>query len=77
MAYVTIYTYTVKRRKTKRVETVGTFYKTKSLTDMHALIRKDHPDAQTWKDPKYVITDFVVGLNLGMLPIVNGGERIA
>lgn len=74
--YVTVYVRTVVRRKTKRRETRGCTYTTKSLTPMHEHIRKSHPGAQTWKDPKSVTTDFVPGWNLGILPIVCGGERI-
>lgn len=39
--------------------------------------RKSYPGAQTYKDPKSVTTDFVPGWNLGTLPLVSGGERIA
>ncbi len=75
--YVTIYTRTIKRRATGRTETVGLTYSTKSLTPMHAAIRSRYPDAQTWRDPRRVITDFVPGMNLGMLPLVSGGTRVA
>lgn len=75
--YVTIYTRTIKRRNTGRPETLGMVYETKSLTGMHASIRERFPNAQTWKDPKRVITDFIFGMNLGTLPIVIGGERVA
>lgn len=77
MPYTTIYTRTVKRRATKRTETIGCAYTTKSLTPMHEHIRNTHTDAQTWLNPKRVITDFVTGYNLGMLPILTGGTRIA
>ena len=75
--YCTIYTRTIKRRKTKKTETVGCVYRTKSLTSMHAHIRKEHADAQTWENPREVITDFIAGLNLGVLPIICGGVRVA
>jgi len=74
--YVTVYSHKVKRRRTGRIETVGVAYQTKSLTPMHAYLRDCFPDAQTWKDPKRVITDFIPGMPLGMRPIVAGGERI-
>lgn len=77
MSYTTIYMRTVKRRSTGRTETFGCAYTTKALTAMHASIRSRHPEAVTYKDPKRVITDFVPGMNLGMLPIVSGGERVA
>ena len=41
--YVTTYTRSIKRRKTGVVETVNTFYSTKSLTPMHAHIRATYP----------------------------------
>lgn len=75
--YITVYTHTVKRRATGRKQTIGCAYRTKSLTDMHAHIRSTHSDAETYKDPVEVITDFIPGLNLGCLPIVRGGTRIA
>lgn len=75
--YVTIYTKTVKRRATGQTETVGCQYQTKSLTDMHRHIRKTYPEAQTWEGPKSVITDLFPGVNLGSLPIVRGGTRVA
>ena len=75
--YVTIYVRKVKRRKTGSVEIRGEAYQTKSLTGHHEFIRGKFPDSQTWKDPKRVITDFTPGWNLGMLPLVSGGERIA
>lgn len=75
--YVTIYTKIVKRRATGQTETVGCQYQTKSLTDMHRHIRKSYQGAQTWQDPKSVITDLFPGVNLGSLPIVSGGTRIA
>lgn len=77
MTYVTVFTRQVRRRATKRLETIGVAYQTKSLTDYHKFLRDTFPDAQTWKDPKRVVTDFVPGMNLGTLPIVRGGERIA
>lgn len=77
MGYVTIYLRTVKRRKSGRVQRMGCYYRTKSLTAMHAHIRETYPGAQTFKDPERVITDFVPGLNLTTLPIVCGGELIA
>ena len=78
--YQTIYTYTRTPRKgifkgTK--VTKGHVYTTKSLTPFHKTIRDNYPDAQTWKDAERVITNFVPGMNLRMLPIVRGGERIA
>ncbi len=70
--YVTVYSKTVKRRATKRVETVACAYRTKSLTDMHARIHEQHPDAQTWEDPKQVFTRFIKGFPLAK-PVVVGG----
>lgn len=70
--YVTVYSKTVKRRATKRVETVACAYRTKSLTDMHARIHEQHPDAQTWEDPKQVYTQLMTGLPL-VKPVVVGG----
>lgn len=75
--FVTIYTHTVKRRATGKLETIGCAYRTKSHTDMHAHIRSTYSDAQTYKDPDAVITDFIPGMNLRSLPIVRGGTRIA
>lgn len=74
--YTTIYTRRIKRRKTGITETVGLSYSTKSLTPMHAQIHANYPDAQTWLDPERIITDFVPGMNLRMLPIVVGGTRV-
>jgi dGTP triphosphohydrolase len=77
MPFVTIYTKQLRKRGSKVVQTVGCYYKTQSLTSLHESIRKQYPDAQTWQDPARVITDFVRGFNLGTLPIVTGGTRIA
>lgn len=73
---VTVYTKTVKRRKTGIVETIGCAYRTKTETPMHAHLRMAFKDAQTWLNPTQVITDFVPGINLRTLPIVIGGTRI-
>jgi hypothetical protein len=75
--YVTVFSHTVRRRKTGRVETVGVAYRTKRLTPHHAYLRSAFPDAQTWQDPDSVITDFVPGMNLGMRPLVRGGTQVA
>lgn len=75
VGYVTTYSRRVKRRKTGLVETVGSYYHTKSLTPMHAHIRATYPGAETWKDPKRIITDFVPGWPLDHV-IVSGGTRI-
>lgn len=75
----TIYTVTRKARKGifKGTQvTTGHCYQTKSLTPFHAELRRAYPGGETWKDAR-VITDFVPGMNLGMLPLVRGGERIA
>lgn len=74
--YVTTYTHTVKRRKTGKVETVSTYYATKSLTPMHAHIRARYPGAETWEGVKRVITHFCIGMPLDK-PLVCGGTRIA
>jgi hypothetical protein len=75
--FATVYVRTIKRRKTGRVETLGCVYRTKTLTDMHASIRSRYPGAQTFENPVSIITDFIAGWNLGCLPIVSGGTRIA
>ncbi|WWO60467.1 hypothetical protein [Stenotrophomonas phage SOVA965] len=77
MTYITVYTKSVKRRKSGKTEVVGCAYETKSLTSMHKAIRDKYSNAQTWKDARRVITEFVEGMNLGTMPIVRGGERIA
>jgi hypothetical protein len=80
MAFVTVYTRTIKRRKgwnAGKTETVGCAYRTKSLSPAHRRIRESCPDAVTYEDPKQVITDFVQGFNLGTLPIVTGGRVVA
>lgn len=77
MSYITVYTRKIKRRTTGKIETIGCAYETKSLTEMHEHIRNKNSDAQTWQDAKRVITDFVQGMNLGTMPIVCGGKRIA
>ena len=75
--FTTIYLKTWTKRGEKRPRTEGRQYTTKSLSPMHAHIRARHPEAQTWEGCKRVITDFIVGINLGVLPIVCGGKRIA
>ena len=75
--FTTIYVSTRKRRATGLVESRGCQYTTKSLTGMHAQIRAQHPEAQTWFGVHHCITDFVTGVNTGTLPIVSGGVRIA
>jgi len=78
LGYFTVYTRRLRRgTRGALVETHGCVYHTKSLTTLHANIRAKYPDAQTWKDPERVITDFVPGTNLGMLPLVRGGERVS
>lgn len=77
MTFTTIYVKTVKRRKTGYVETIGCAYTTKSETTMHAHIRKTYPDAQTWRDVRDVITNLTPGINLGCMPLLRGGTRIA
>lgn len=75
VGFVTTYSHKVKRRKTGLVEEVSTYYHTKSLTPMHAHIRATYPGAETWQDPKRIITHFCVGIPLDK-PIVSGGTRI-
>lgn len=77
MPYTTIYTRKAKPRGHFETTTRGCAYTTKSLTPFHAHIRATYPDAQTWLDPKRVITNLTPGMNLGMLPIIAGGTRIA
>lgn len=74
--FVTIYSRTIKRRKTGRIETVGSVYETKSLTPMHAYIRQQYPGAETWENPRRVVTHFTVGMPLER-PIVSGGTKVA
>lgn len=73
---VTTYTRSVRRQKTKRLETFAAVYSTKTETPMHAHIRNTQPNAQTHRNPERVITHFCVGLPLEKA-IVVGGERIA
>jgi hypothetical protein len=73
--YSTIYKKTIKRRKTGIEETDWYIYKTKSLTDMHQHIRDEHPEAQTIKDAKNIITHFCIGMPLDK-PMISGGERV-
>ena len=75
--YTTIYTRQIKRRGTTQAVTIGCAYTTKSLSTLHENIRLNYPDAQTWKGLKRCITDLIPGMNLGTLPLVSGGERIA
>lgn len=74
--FVTTYTYKVKRRKTGVVETVNTFYSTKSLTPMHAHIRATYPGSQTHANVERVITHFCIGMPLDK-PLVCGGELVS
>lgn len=73
--YVTTYTRTIKRRKTKRVETVHTYYSTKSLTPMHAHIRATYSGSKTYEGVKRVITHFCIGMPLDK-PLICGGTLI-
>lgn len=75
VGYVTTYSHKVKRRKTGLVEEVHTYYHTKSLTPMHAHIRATYPGAETWQDPKRIVTDLIPGWPLDK-PIISGGIRI-
>lgn len=77
MSYITVYTKSVKRRNSGKVEVLGCVYETKSLTDMHKFIRGKYHGAQTWANAKQVITDLIPGINLGIMPIIQGGERVA
>lgn len=73
--YVTTYTRNIKRRATKRVETVHTYYATKSLTPMHAHIRAKYPGSQTHANVERVITHFCIGMPLDK-PLVCGGTLV-
>lgn len=75
--YFTVYARQVKRRKTGVVETVGEYYRTASLTPMHAHIREMHPGARTYKDPQCIYTESMPGINIRMRPLVSGGELVA
>jgi hypothetical protein len=74
--YVTTYTRNIKRRKTGKVETVHTYYSTKSLTPMHAHIRATYAGSKTYADVKRVITHFCIGMPLDK-PLVCGGTLVA
>jgi len=74
--FVTTYTRKIKRRKTGIVETVNTYYSTKSLTPMHAHIRATYVGSKTYSDVKRVITHFCIGMPLDK-PLVCGGTLVS
>jgi hypothetical protein len=71
--YTTIFTLT--RPSDKQV--TGYAYSTKSLSPYHERLRARYSDAQTWQDCTDVITEVFPGVNIGTLPVVRGGTRIA
>lgn len=73
--YVTTYTRTIKRRATKRVETIHTHHATKALTPTHAHIRARYPGAKTYANVDRVITHFAIDLPLDK-PIICGGTEV-
>lgn len=73
--YVTVFTRTIKRRKTGIVEKIAQAYETKSLTPMHAHLRATNSTAKTYADPKAVFTNFIPGIPLE-IPVVRGGTLV-
>lgn len=74
MTYTTLYTYSVKRRKTGKLEVVNTHYTTKSLTPMHERLRKEHAGSKTYEGGK-LYTNLVPGIPLDK-PIIQGGKLV-
>jgi len=58
-------------------QVTGYAYTTQALTPHHARLRARYADAQTWQDCRHVITELAPGYNLGALPVVRGGTRLA
>lgn len=71
--FTTLWQKTTKHRKTGKVEVVHGAYQTKSLTEVHARLRK-HWQGKTYEGGR-LFTDFVPGFKLDK-PFVSGGKLL-